>query len=184
MALKIKFLFFLLLLSSANLFGEALRLKDFRQILTHLQQATNVLERSDALKSYYLSRISSLPKTGSLEEITPHSIQTTIGLSSFLCEQMVLKDMKLSPEKRWAHQFINFNLPPSQALSILDRGELIKNYAQLFWLRDPASDEIKILDLLIQDLMASFPDVNNSFVTILTATCVSVAASFESQLSI
>ncbi len=175
---------FLFLIFFNNVFGEVFRLKDFRQILTHLQQATNVYERSDSLNTYYFSRISSLPKTGSIDEITPHSIQTTIGLSSFLCEKMIIKDLNLAPEKRWAHQVIDFNLAPSEGLLLNRRIELIKNYSQLFWLRDPDAEETKILDSFIQDLMASYPDDSKSLLQILTATCVSFAASFDSQLAI
>lgn len=141
-------LYFLALVVGSYLVAAPISILTFREIYESLSLSTNV--NGDQQIFDLFSKIKEqLPKYGKLSEYGWSSQKNLYTLSSAFCKAMISKDQKeADPQKRWAHQWVNFKAPPQEFTPDL-RSKTLENYGKLFWGRVlEQTEESEFLNLL------------------------------------
>ena len=145
-------------------------LRDVTMMPYALESATNVNRLSPEVRQMYNNMKGVFPKKGDLYELSDSYLVSLTAYAGEFCRIMIATDMKNTPDKRWAHGSVDFNIPPHNwtepsVNSLLDR------YAELFWQRPLDVDEREILRQGLGDLLIELPKTNKSAEGILLSAC-------------
>lgn len=154
------------------------RIKNFRELPLSLEAVTGTSYKGTEIRSFHQARATQFPQYGQLSELGSTFLMAELSYSALFCEAMVVKDSKLSPDKRYAHKNIDFTKGHKQLTSSLQQ-ELIEDYAGMFWGRSLDADEVTILNQLVDDLKAEHPDTAESLRVILIQVCAVYGSSFD-----
>lgn len=156
-----------------------LNMLNHRQLYNSLANKTKNDPTEGALISLFDADRRLLPENGDVGEVSNPTLFATTSAASFFCRKMIAKDSRLTEAtQRVAHRQIDFRAGPS-ALTSEKVAALAKEYAQLFYARDPLPEEIEIINNLILESAVDRPDTAAETLNILTLACTAMTASLE-----
>lgn len=154
-------------------------LKDYREILHSFATVTGVSAATTDIQSYYSTAFGRLPRDGLLNELTAPAATTLSALAALFCKKMIESDSSFTGSdlpRRRAHRKVDFTSGP-EALTQEIRASVINEYAELFWQRSLATDEMGQLDELIQLAAEGAPSTPLGTEATLLTACTAAAGS-------
>lgn len=164
---------------SATAAAQSNKIKDYRQIVAALSQATGVSPSTPEIQSYYVLIEKNLPVQGTEEEYSMAMSKSLVGLSKRYCDEFVKKTVNTQASQRIYLKEVNFsNAPSTVTMQVVEH--IAKDLYTMFLDRSPVVAEQNALTQLIVKLLSMDPAGNTHDVAkTVSETCAVVGSSIS-----
>lgn len=162
--------------------ARAVSVKNFRELAAFYSAATAVPLTEPKVQLAYQNVRSRLPKAGTVDEFASPAVLGALELSGAFCGAFLTAEAAAVPEKRRAHQTVDFSKAPS-ALLDADVLAVVRNYARLFWLRDLRPNEEAQFGGAVTKLKSISPATAQGTRQVFLVLCTQVATSLDALVN-
>ncbi len=161
---------FFVFCTASQLLAQSLGLRDVNSTPYALESSTSVSRLEPTVRLMFNNMKGTFPKKGDLFELNDSYIVALTSYAGEFCKLMISRDMAKTPDKRWAHASVDFNIPPHN-WTLENVNTLLNKYSELFWQRAVTNEEREVLQTGMGDLLTELPQTNKSSEGALLALC-------------